>query len=175
MTTSSFIYPTITIQYLTIRERYSLKIEQQMPSQSVHSPPIPISDVFDDNLLSSLPLQSPILMTTSNHEFNNDIQQDNVDIRLQTDMEQILDVSIYHSNEEQEQNRVFLQLRSSIISYVNKHNSMKKLNLDDLFESLHDNYSFSHIFSQLLYLCASTQRYYLHSTSNSNLFLETLM
>jgi hypothetical protein len=97
---------------------------------------------------------------------NDDIQED-VDIRLQTD--------IYQSNEEQQHNKVFLQLRSSIMSYMTKYNSIKTIHVDDILESLDNNYSLPLVFSQLLHLCASTQTYHLHSTSNDNLFIEKMI
>ncbi|CAF0794238.1 unnamed protein product [Rotaria sordida] len=165
---SIFIYPTITIHHLTVRERYSTKIDQSF-SRTIRSPSIPITDVLNENvLISSLsPPTSPLFT----HDFNEDIQED-VDIRLQTDMEHILDAATYHSNEEQENNKIFLELRSLIMSYMNEHDSVKTINLDDLLETLHDNYSLPLVFSQLLHLCATTQRYYLHSTSNDNLFIQ---
>ncbi|CAF4880476.1 unnamed protein product [Rotaria sp. Silwood1] len=167
---SIFIYPTINIHHLTIRERYSIKLDQPF-SRTIRSPPIPISDVLNENtLISSSSPASPSFI----HEFNEDIQED-VDIRLQTDMEQILDAATYHSNEEQEHNKIFLELRSLIMSYMNKHDSVKTINLDDLLETLDDNYSLPLVFSQLLHLCAATQRYYLYSTFNDNLFIEKMM
>jgi len=90
-------------------------------------------------------------------------------------MEQILDAAIYNSNEEQEHNKIFLELRSLITTYMNKQDSIKQININDLFELLHENYSLPLIFSQLLHLCGSTQRYYLHSTSNDNLFIEKMI
>ncbi|CAF2708765.1 unnamed protein product [Rotaria sp. Silwood2] len=165
---SIFIYPTISMHHLTIRERYSVKIDRPF-SRIIRSPPIPISDVLNENALisSSSSPTSPSFI----HEFNEDIQED-ADIRLQTDMEQILDAATYHSNEEQEHNKIFLELRSLIMSYMNKHDSVKTINLDDLLETLDDNYSLPLVFSQLLHLCAATQHYYLHSTSNDNLLIE---
>jgi hypothetical protein len=145
-----------------------MKIDRPF-SRTIRSPPIPITDVLDENALVPLsPIPSLI------HEINDDIQED-FDIRLQTDMEQMLDAAIYHSNGEQEHNKIFLELRSSIVSYMNKHDSVKTTNADDLIESLHDNYSLPLVFSQLLHLCASTQRYCLHSTSNDNLFIEKII
>jgi hypothetical protein len=90
-------------------------------------------------------------------------------------MEQILDAAISNTNEEQEHNQIFLQLRSSIMTYMTQHNATKKTNIDDLLETLDDSYSLPLVFSQLLHLCASTQRYSLHSTSNDNLFIEKMM
>jgi hypothetical protein len=168
-TISLFICPPIIIHHLTIRERYSTKIDRPF-SRMIRSPPIPISDVLDENAL--VPLSSPA--SSFIYENNDDIQED-VDIRMQTDMEQFLDAAIHHSNEEQVQSKVFLTLRSSIISYMNEHESVKMTNFDDLLESLHDNYSLPLVFSQLLHLCASTQRYSLHSTSNDKLFIEKIM
>jgi hypothetical protein len=156
---SIFIYPTITINHLTIRERYSTKIDQSRPT--IRSPPMPISDALDE-----IPLSPSFI--------NND-QQEDVDIRLQTDMEQILDAAILNSNEEQEHNKIFVELRSLIISYMNKHDSIKQINVNDLFEIFHEKYSLPLIFSQLLHLCVSTQRYHLHSTSDENLFIEKII
>jgi hypothetical protein len=134
--------------------------------QIIRSPPIPISNVLDED---------PFIPNSPSF-INDDIQEDvDVDIRLQTDMEQILDAAIYNSNEEQEHNKIFLELRSLIITYMNKHDSIKQINVNDLFELLHENYSLPLIFSQLLHLCGSTQRYSLHSTSNDNLFIEKMM
>ena len=135
---------------------------------------MPISDVLNENA-QILPLSSPPSPPVSAFidEFNDDIQD--IDIHLQTDMERILDAAIYHSNEEQEQNRIFTELRSSIMSYMNRYNAIKRINLDDLLESLNDNYSLPLIFSQLLHLCASTQRYYLRSISDHNLFIENII
>jgi len=138
---SIFIYPTITIQYLTIRERYSTKMNRP---QTIYSPPIPITDVLDDN--NTLIPYSP--------SFIHDINED-VDIRIQTDMEQILDAAISNSNEEHEQNKIFLELRSLIMTYMNEHETIKKTNINDLFETLHDNYSLPLIFSQLLHLSSN--------------------
>jgi GTP-binding protein EngB required for normal cell division len=90
-------------------------------------------------------------------------------------MESMLDAAISNSNEEQEHNKIFLELRSSIMTYINKHDSIKQINVDDLLETFDEDYSLSLIFSQLLHLCASTQRYYLHSTSNDNLFIEKIL
>ena len=137
--------------------------------RTIRSPSIPITDVLDENALVPLsPLPSFIPEMT-------DDQQEDYDIRLQTDMEQILDAAICHSNEEQEHNKIFLELRSSIMSYMNKHDAVKTTNVYDLIESLHDNYSLPLVFSQLLHLCASTQRYDLHSTSTDNLFIEKII
>ncbi|CAF3943436.1 unnamed protein product [Adineta steineri] len=162
---SIFIYPTITIHYLSIRERHSTKIDQPF-IRTIRSPSIPITNVLDENALAPLsPLPSFI------YETNDDIQED-FDSQLQTNMEQFLDAAVYQSNEEQEHNKVFLELRSSIMTYMNKNDTVKTTNVYDLIESLHDNYSLPLIFSQLLHLCGSTQRYSLHSTSNDNLFID---
>ena len=160
---SIFIYPIITIHHLTIRERYSY--------QSIRSPSIPISQVLDEHALIPLP------SFTNDDNDNDDNLQEDGDIRLQTDMEQILDAAIYQSNEEQQHNKIFLELRSSIMSYMTKNNSVKTTNVDDIIESLdnNNNYSLPLVFSQLLHLCASTQRYNLHSTSNDNLFIEKII
>ena len=152
---SIYIYPMITNHYLSIRERYSIKIYQP-----IRSPPVPISNALDDNLFDPL---SPT--------FIDDIQED-MDTRFQTDMEQILDAAILNSHEEQEQNKVFVELRSSIQTYMTEHESIQQTNVDDLLETLDDHYSLPLIFSQLLHLCASTQRYLLHSTANDRLFIE---
>ncbi|CAF2737724.1 unnamed protein product [Rotaria sp. Silwood2] len=164
---SIFIYPTIHIHHLTIREQYSIKIDQSF-SRTI---PSPMSDVLNENALI---LSSPPISPSFIHEFNENIQED-VDSRLQTDMEQILDAATYHSTEEQEHNKIFLELRSLIMSYMNKHDSIQTINLDDLLETLDDNYSLPLVFSQLLHLCAATQRYYLHSTSNDNLFIKKII
>lgn len=163
------IYPTITIQQLTIRERYSTKIDQTS-HRTIRSPPIPITDVLDDN--AQVPL-SPL--GSLSHEMNDDegIQED-FDVRLQTDMEQFLDAAICQSNEEQEHNKIFLELRSNITSYVSQHNVNKTINAYDLIETLDGKYSLPLIFGQLLHLCGSTQRYHLHSTMNDTLVLETI-
>ncbi|CAF4879974.1 unnamed protein product, partial [Rotaria sp. Silwood2] len=80
---SIFIYPTIHIHHLTIREQYSIKIDQSF-SRTI---PSPMSDVLNENALI---LSSPPISPSFIHEFNENIQED-VDSRLQTDMEQILD------------------------------------------------------------------------------------
>jgi hypothetical protein len=152
---SIFIYPIIINHYLSIRERYSIKIDQPIRSTS--------PDVLDQNFFDPL---SPT--------FIDDIQED-MDIRLQTDMEQILDAAILNSHEEQEHNKIFLELRSSIQTYMTEHESIKQTNLDDLLEILDNQYSLPLVFSQLLHLCASTQRYSLHSTSNDKLFIEKMI
>lgn len=145
-----------------------MKIDRPF-SRAIRSPPIPITDVLDENALVPLsPIPSLI------HEMNDDIQED-FDIRLQTDMEQILDAAILNSHEEQEHNQIFLQLRSSIQTYMTEHESIKQTNLDDLLEILDNQYSLPLVFSQLLHLCASTQRYSLHSTSNDKLFIEKMI
>ncbi|CAF3555520.1 unnamed protein product [Rotaria socialis] len=167
---SIFIPPTITIQHVTIRERYSIKIDASF-SRTIRSPPIPLSDVLNDDALMPLPL-SPTPSFT--YDINEDIQED-VDIRLQTDMEQMLDAATQHSNEEQQHNKIFLELRSLIVSYMNQHDSVQQVNADDLLDSLNDNYCLPLVFSQLLHLCGATQRYALHSTSNDNLFIEKLI
>ncbi|UJR31774.1 hypothetical protein I4U23_019252 [Adineta vaga] len=164
---SIFIYPTITIHQLTIREQYSLKTKQSL-CRTIRSPPIPITDVLDDNALVPL---SPLPSFTSEMNDDDEIQED-FDIRLQTDMEQFFDAAIYQSNEEQEHNKIFLELRSTIVSYMNKHHDIKSINSYDLIETLDVKYSLPLIFGQLLHLCGSTQRYQLHSTADDNLFIE---
>ncbi|CAF1075267.1 unnamed protein product [Adineta ricciae] len=167
---SIIIYPTITVQHLTIRERYLTKIDQTS-YRTVRSPPIPITDVLDDN--AQVPL-SPL--GSFSHEMNDDDEgiQEDFDIRLQTDMEQFLDAAICQSNEEQEHNKIFLELRSNITLYMNQHNVNKTIDAYDLIETLDEKYSLPLIFGQLLHLCGSTQRYHLHSNTNDTLFLETI-
>ena len=153
-----FIYPIIINHYLSIRERYSIKIDR-IPTMHSSSPAM----TFEDNLLFSY---APP---------DDDVQED-MDIRLQTDMEQMLDAALTISHEEQEQNEIFLQLRSSISDYMFEHQSLVQTNVDDLVEILLPHqYSLPLIFSQLLHLCASTQRYYLHSTDDNDLFLEKIL
>ena len=154
---SIFTYPIITEQYFSIRERCLMKIEP------IRSPPIPIADVLNNDEFTDQ--YSPIFI---------DDNREDVDIRLQTDMEQILDAAILNSNEEQEHNKVFLELRSSITTYMHKHEANDQINVDDLFQTLDNQYSLPLIFSQLLHLCASTQRYNLHSTTDEKLFLEKI-
>lgn len=167
---SIFIYPTIIIQHLTIRERYSM-INNSTYSRTIRSPSIPLADVLNDNALMPIP-SSPI--SSFIYDFNEDVQED-VDDRLQSDMEQIVDAAAQQSNEEQEHNKVFLELRSSIMSYMNEHDSMKQINVDDLLGTLHNHYCLPLVFSQLLHLCGATQRYSLHSTSSDNLFIEKIL
>ena len=126
---------------------------------------MPISEVLDENALVPL---SPLPSFT--HEPDDDVQED-FDVRLQTDMEQFLDAAIEQSNEEQEHNKVFLELRSTITSYMNKHETTQTIDAHDLVDSLGDKYSLPLVFSQLLHLCASTQRYHLQSTSDDNLLI----
>lgn len=159
---SIFIFPTITIHHLTIRERYLTKIDQS------YIQPMPLADIHDDNELDVIQ-PSPI------PDFIDDVNEEDGDIRLQTDMEQLIDAASYQENEEQEHNKIFLELRSLIMSYMKEHDSVQKIDAYDLFESLHDNYSLPLVFSQLLHLCAATQSYSLHSTSNDNLFIEKIM
>lgn len=90
-------------------------------------------------------------------------------------MEQILDAALTTSQEEQEHNQIFLRLRSSIMTYMTEHKSIEQTNLDDLLDTLQDQYSLPLVFNQLLHLCASTQRYSLHSTVPDNLFIERIM
>lgn len=157
---SIFIYPTITIHHFTIREQYSTKIDRY---RSIPSPSLPIGNTINNDNDLFLPFND-------NHDDNDDIQED-ADIRLQTDMEQILDAAILNSNDEQQHNKVFLELRSLIMTYMTEHQTLKQINVDDLFEYLPDNYSLPLIFSQLLHLCASTQRYSLHSTADDQLYI----
>ena len=89
-------------------------------------------------------------------------------------MEQFLDAAVGHANEEQEHHQVFLTLRSSIQSYMSEHDAVQTIPVDDLVQSLPRDYSLPLVFSQLLHLCASTQRYSLHSTTHENLFIEKL-
>lgn len=157
-----FIYPFIINHYLSIRERYSIKIDR-IPT--IHSSP-QTTTAFEDNLIFSY---SPTYLPSD------DVQED-MDIRLQTDMEQMLDAALTNSQEEHEQNEIFLQLRSSISDYMFERQSVVETNVDDLVEILLPNqYSLPLIFSQLLHLCASTQRYYLHSTDNDDLILEKII
>lgn len=151
-----FIYPIITTQYFPIRERYSMKIEP------IRSPPIPITDVFNDEFTDRY---SPIFI---------DDNREDVDIRLQTDMEHILDAAILNSNEEQEHNKIFLELRSSITNYMYENQTKNQINIDDLCQTLDNQYSLPLVFSQLLHLCASTQRYYLHTITDETLFIEKI-
>ena len=164
------IYPTITIHHLTIRERYSTKIDQSL-YQPIRSPPIPITDVLDENALVPL---SPLPSFPFEINDNNDEIQEDFDIRLQTDMEQFFDAAICQSNEEQEHNKIFLELRSNIVTYMNQHDTNKTIDAYDLIETLDNKYSLPLVFGQLLHLCGSTQRYHLHSTANDNLFIETI-
>lgn len=130
--------------------------------EPIRSPPIPITDVFKGDLSDRY---SPTFI---------DDNQEDVDIRLQTDMEHILDAAILSSNEEQEHNQVFLELRASITTYMNEHQANNQTNFDDLLGTLDDQYSLPLVFSQLLHLCASTQRYCLHSTANETLLIEKI-
>ena len=158
------ICPTITIQHYSIRERYTTKVDRSF-SRAIRSPPIPLAEVLDQETFMPLSTSSPL------STFIHDVDED-ADIRLQTDMEHFLDAAICQSNEEQEHNRTFLTLRSSILIYMNEHQATNTTNVDDLIDSLHDHYSLPLVFSQLLHLCASTQRYHLHSTTAENLFIE---
>ena len=142
------LLPLIANHYLSIRERYTIQIDRV---QSIHSPP---PSTFDDH--------------------PNDFQED-MDTRLQTDMEQFLDVALTTCREEKEQNETFLQLRSSISNYMSEHQSITQTNIDDLVEILPNQYSLPLIFSQLLHLCASTQSYVLHSTETNDLFLRKIL
>lgn len=161
---SIFVYPTIVIRHFTIREQYALKMDQ--PSyRPIRSPPMTIADVLDANALVPL---SPLPGFT--HEDNEDVHED-FDVRLQTDMEQFLDAAMCHSNEEQEHNKAFLALRSTIVTYMNEHESVPTVDAHDLVQSLKDQYSLPLVFSQLLHLCAATQRYQLRSTADDNLLI----
>lgn len=145
------LFPLIVNHYLSIRERYTIPIDR------VQSPP---PSTFDDH--------------PSFASFPNDFQED-MDTRLQTDMEQFLDVALTTCREEKEQNETFLQLRSSISDYMSEHQSITQTNIDDLVEILPNQYSLPLIFSQLLHLCASTQSYHLHSTDTNDLILQKIL
>ena len=157
---SSFIYPSISQQHFTVRQRYSEKTKLSEPER-IRSPAMSMAEVLHSDTFAPIDSPHPIIVEAE--------EQEDLEIRLETDMKHILDVAFDKINDEQKENEIFVKLRSTILNYLNEH---QPYDLHHLIDSLYDQYSLPLIFSQLLHICASTQNFSLHSTNQNDLILQ---